>query len=110
MSIAGAIGHIFSTRARRAHDRYMREIEAVERITVASLEAVSAEDLAEQLAAEKIRHADTQRRLQATLEALDKARMENGALKEAEADRRIADLLREDLSAQNKQDDLNGSR
>lgn len=92
MSIARAIGQLFSTRASRAQARYMREIEAVERVTVAALEVVNAEDLAEQLAAEKLRHADTQRRLQATLEALDKARMENGALK---ADRRIADLNNE---------------
>lgn len=73
----------------------MREIEAVERVTVAALEVVNAEDLAEQLAAERLRHADTTRRLQATLTALDNARMENGALKEAEEDRRIADLNNE---------------
>lgn len=79
---------IFNTRAQRAHDRYMREIEAVERVTVATLEAASAEDLGEQLAAEKLRSADLQRRLVATLAALDKER-------DANEERRIADLNNE---------------
>lgn len=103
------LGAIFSTRAQRAHDRYMREIEAVERVTVAALETARAEDLAEQLAAAnaklldvsesledmkaeanrhseeaaaaRLRNADLQRRLDATLQALDKARAEQADTK-----------------------------
>lgn len=81
------LGWLSSSREQRAHERYMREIEAVERVTVAALEVANAEDLAEQLAAEKIRHADCQRRLQATLTALDNSRGEAERL-QAEVDRK----------------------
>ena len=85
----------------------MRELEAVEHVSVAALEAASAESVAEEIATLKLRNADLQRRLDATLEALDKARAQApeweftagknhqhqlAAVKKADEARRIAGL------------------
>lgn len=120
-TIASLLGALFAGRnqhlssaadlSRAIHQKTIADLDTKLRDALESLEDMKAEAHrhSEAAAAARLRNADLQRRLDATLQALDKARAdfsllqekytdvttENATWKELEADRRIADLNNE---------------